>query len=144
MATSSGISRSVMESAVDAAVATGKPIVFYCYSPHHVFELHDIVHLNEPAYDAAKWNVVLPADDTDWLTKSNAPVAWPASRFEIAFSAAMAERLPKVASFLSNIDFTPEEITRMSYALEVERQDPAAYARQWISDHAERVNAWAK
>lgn len=134
----------VAMAAVDAAVATGKPIVFYCYSPHHVFELHDIVRLSEPAYDPAKWNVVLPADDTEWLSKSAAPVAWPASHFEIAFSAATAERLPKVASFLSNIDFTPEEVTRMSYALQVERQDPATYARQWVSDHAERVNAWAK
>ena len=49
--------------AVDAAEATDKPIIFACYSPHVVFKLHDIVKLDEPAYDAAKWHVVLPADD---------------------------------------------------------------------------------
>ncbi|NGO54991.1 amino acid-binding protein [Mesorhizobium camelthorni] len=131
--------------AVDAAAATNTPIVFYCYSPHHVFNLHEIVQLTEPEYDQAKWNIVLPADDpANWLTKSNAPVAWAPSHFQIAFATKTGERLPKVASFLSNIDFTPEEITEMSYALEVERQDPAAYAQQWIAAHADRLEAWSK
>ena len=39
----------VAMAAVDAAVSFGKPMVFYCYGPHHVFELHDIVTLEEPA-----------------------------------------------------------------------------------------------
>jgi glycine betaine/proline transport system substrate-binding protein len=135
----------VAMAAVDAAVATGQPIVFYCYSPHHLFELHDIVHLTEPAHDAGKWNVVLPSDDPDdWLSKSAAPVAWPSSQFEIAFSASMADRLPKVAAFLSNIDFTPEEITEMSYALQVERKDPGAFAEAWVAEHESRIDAWAK
>jgi glycine betaine/proline transport system substrate-binding protein len=131
--------------AVDAAAATNTPIVFYCYSPHHVFNLHEIVELTEPEHDQAKWNIVLPADDpANWLSKSSAPVAWAPSHFQIAFGTKTGERLPKVASFLSNIDFTPEEITEMSYALEVERQDPAAYAQQWIATHADRLEAWSK
>ncbi|MGO4835399.1 glycine betaine ABC transporter substrate-binding protein [Rhizobiaceae sp. 2RAB30] len=52
--------------------------------------------------------------------------------------------MPKVASFLSNIDFTPDEITQMSYAIEVERQEPAAYAQKWVADHADRLSAWSK
>lgn len=134
----------VAMAAVDAAAATGQPIVFYCYSPHHVFKLHDVVELTEPTHDDAKWKVVLPSDDTDWLSKSNAAVAWPASKFEIGFASATAERLPKVASFLSNIDFTPDEITQMSYAIEVERQEPAAFAQKWVADHADRLSAWSK
>ena len=135
----------VAMAAVDAAAATNTPIVFYCYSPHHVFDLHEIVRLTEPAYDATKWKVVLPSDDpTNWLSKSSAPVAWPPSYFNIGFSAKLAERLPKVASFLSNIDFTPKEITAMSYALQVERQDPAKYAQQWIAEQEDRLNGWSK
>lgn len=131
--------------AVDAAAATSAPIVFYCYSPHHVFDLHDIVQLTEPEYEQAKWNIVLPGDDpAGWLSKSSAPVSWAPSHFQIAFGTKTSERLPKVASFLSSIDFTPEEITHMSYALEVERQDPAAYAQQWIAAHRDRLEAWSK
>lgn len=135
----------VAMAAVDAAAATNKPIVFYCYSPHHVFELHDIIQLKEPEHDDAKWKIVLPSDDpSDWLSKSNAPVAWAPSHFSIGFASKTAERLPKVASFLSNIDFNPKEITEMSYALQVERQDPATYARNWIATHEDRLEAWSK
>ena len=49
-----------------------------------------------------------------------------------------------MASFLSNIDFTPNEITQMSYALQVERQDPAKFAQDWVAKHEDRLNAWAK
>ena len=130
--------------AVDAAAATGQPIVFYCYSPHHMFQLHDLVRLTEPKYDPEKWKVVMPPDDPQWLEKSEAPVAWDASHFYIGFAASMAQRLPKVAAFLSNIDFTADEITGMSYALQVDRQDPAKYAQDWIAKHEDRLSAWSK
>ncbi|MCV3210703.1 amino acid-binding protein [Mesorhizobium sp. YC-39] len=130
--------------AVDAAAATGQPIAFYCYSPHHIFELHDIVELTEPKYDPAKWHIVMPSDDPDWLSKSEAPVAWDASHFYIGFASSTAKRLPKVAAFLSHIDFTPEEVTEMSYALQVDRQDPAKYAQTWVANHQDRLNAWSK
>ena len=61
---------------VDNAVAQKKNIVFFCYTPHHMFALHDLVILKEPAYDEAKWKVIQPTDDPEWLEKSEAPVAW--------------------------------------------------------------------
>ncbi len=130
--------------AVDAAEATGKPIIFACYSPHVVFKLHDIVKLDEPAYDAAKWHVVLPADDPDWLSKSSAPVAWDKAHFHIAYAKALATRKPEVTKFLESIDFTPEEIIEMSYAVEVDRQLPAAYAESWVAKNGDRVAKWLK
>jgi len=134
----------VAMAAVDAAAATDRPIVFYCYSPHHVFKLHDVVRLSEPPHDDAKWKIVLPSDDPGWLSKSSAPVAWPPSRFEVGFASTLADRLPKVASFLSKIDFTPDEVTDMSYALEVERQVPSDYAQKWVASHKDRVDGWAR
>jgi glycine betaine/proline transport system substrate-binding protein len=130
--------------AVDAAEATYKPIVFACYSPHVVFKLHDIVKLDEPAYDAAKWHVVLPADDPDWLAKSDAPVAWDRAHFHIAYTKSLATRKPEVTKFLESIDFTPEEITGMSYAVEVDRISPADYAESWVEKNEDRVAKWLK
>ena len=52
---------------VDAAVAGNKNIVFFCYTPHHMFALHDLVILKEPKHDPAKWNVKQPTDGADWL-----------------------------------------------------------------------------
>lgn len=130
--------------AVDAAEASDKPVVFACYSPHVVFKLHDIVKLDEPAYDPAKWHVILPADDPDWLAKSNAPVAWDKAHFHVAYAKALANRKPEVTKFLESIDFTPEEIIDMSYAVEVDRQTPEDYAEAWVDKNPDRVAKWIK
>ena len=130
--------------AVDAAEATGRPIIFGCYAPHAVFKLHDIVRLTEPPYDPAKWKVVLPSEDPDWLAKSSAPVAWDTARYHIAYATSLREKNAQVAAFLDRVDFTPEEATAMSYALQVERQDPYEFAKQWVAANEARVKGWAK
>ncbi len=134
----------VAMAAVDAAVATGRPMVFACYAPHHVFKLHDIARLEEPEHDAALWNVLTPADDPLWIQKSSAPVAWDIAHFHIAYASTLADKHPEVAAFLENVDFTPAEVTAMTYALEVEREAPEQYAAEWLAAHADRLNEWAK
>ena len=47
---------------VDAAVKANKDIVFFCYTPHHMFALHKLVVLEEPEHDSANWNVIQPTD----------------------------------------------------------------------------------
>jgi glycine betaine/proline transport system substrate-binding protein len=130
--------------AVDAAQATDKPLVFACYAPHAVFELHDIVRLTEPPYDPAKWNIVLPSDDPAWLSKSSATVAWDAAHYHIAYASSLRSRHPDLAAFLERVAFEPEEAIAMSYALQVERRDPQEFAEEWVSKNAERVEAWAR
>lgn len=129
--------------AVDAAAATDQPMVFACYAPHYVFELHNIVRLSEPAYDAAKWNIVA-ASDPLWIKKSSASVAWPAAHFSIAYAATLRAKHPEVAGFVEKMDLTTDEVARMSYALEVEKQDPAVYAQAWIRNQEARVKGWAE
>jgi glycine betaine/proline transport system substrate-binding protein len=130
--------------AVDAAVATDRPMVFGCYAPHAVFKLHDIVRLTEPAYDASKWKIVLPSEDPSWLSKSSAAVGWDKAHFHIAYRTALGKEHPDVAKFLERVNFSAEEVTEMSYAIQVERQTPAAFAEQWVAAHEDRVNGWAK
>ena len=52
---------------------------------------------------------------------------------------ALATQKPEVTKFLESIDFTPDEITEMSYAVEVDRQPPADYAKAWVGRTADRV-----
>lgn len=130
--------------AVDAAQATGQPLVFACYAPHAVFELHDIVRLTEPPHDPAKWNIVSPSSDLTWLSKSSASVGWDAARYHIAYAATLRTRHPEIAAFLDRVAFEPAEAIEMSYALQVERQAPQEFAEQWVEKNMERVKAWAK
>lgn len=134
----------VAMAAVDAASALGRPIVFYCYGPHHVFDLHDIVTLEEPAHDPARWTIVNRADSNDWLNQSNADTAWDASSFHVAYAAVLGEELPEVAAFLADFALTPEDVTAMSYAVEVEDKSAQQVAQEWIAANAARIGEWSK
>lgn len=134
----------VAMAAVDAASSLGRPIVFYCYGPHHVFQLHDIVVLEEPAHDPARWTIVHRADSNDWLEQSNADTAWDASSFHVGYAASLSDDRPEVASFLSAIALNAEDVTAMSYAVEVEDKPVAVVAREWIADNTDRIGEWTK
>lgn len=130
--------------AVDAAVATDNPIVFYCYSPHHLFELHEVVLLDEAPHDPSRWHIVAPADDPDWLPASRAETGWAESSLSVGYASALAERLPAVAGLLAGIQFDGADIAAMSYAVEVERKPPADVAKEWVAANADRIAGWLK
>ena len=129
---------------VDNAVAQKKPIVFFCYTPHHMFALHELVILDEPKYDAAKWKVIQPTDDPEWLEKSSAPVAWDLAYLHIHYAAGLESAQPAAAQLLSKVKLDTETVSRMTYALVVEKQDPADFAKKWVADNASTVDSWLK
>ena len=129
---------------VDNAVVQEKPIVFFCYTPHHMFALHDLEILEEPKYDAAKWNVIQPTDDPDWLDKSSAPVAWDLAYLHIHYAASLDMDQPEVASMLSKVKLDTDIVSLMTYAIVVEKMDPADFAKQWVADNADTVERWLR
>lgn len=128
--------------AIDAAVAVDKPLVFYCYEPHHVFELHDIVHLDEPPHDPRSWRIVDPGANADWLAMSNADVAWPVSFFHIHYATELTEAHPDISAFLAAVQLDVDTVSQMTYALVVERRDPESFAAEWLDENEERVEGW--
>ena len=127
---------------LDAAVAQGNPHVFMCYTPHHMFGLHDLTVLEEPAHDPEKWTVIQPTDDADWLNKSSAPVAWADTFLHIHFAKALEDSQPQAAQILSNVKVDTEQVSAMVYAITVEKQDPAEYAMMWVEENADLVDSW--
>ncbi len=129
---------------VDNAVVQKKPIVFFCYTPHHMFALHKLVILDEPKHDPAKWNVIQPTDDPDWLAKSMAPVAWDLAYLHIHYATSLESAYPEVASLLSKVKLDTDTVSSMTYALVVEKQDPAAFAQKWVADNSKLVETWLR
>jgi len=127
---------------VDNAIAQGQNIVFYCYTPHHMYALYDLVKLSEPPYDASQWSITQPTDDSNWLELSSAPTAWDAAHLHIAFSAALEETQPEAAAMLSKVALTTEHVNDLVYALSVEGKDPADYAREWVDANGDAVDSW--
>ncbi len=129
---------------VDSAVAKDADHVFYCYTPNHVFALHDLVILNEPDYDESKWNVIQPTDDPEWLEKSSAPVAWDLAYLHVHYATSLEESHPDAAALLSNVEFTTDAVSEMTFALVVDKMDAGDFAAQWVSENADVVDAWLK
>ncbi|MGX1305290.1 glycine betaine/proline transport system substrate-binding protein [Amorphus suaedae] len=127
---------------VDVAVALGEPIVFFCYEPHHMFALHDLVMLDEPGHDPTKWVIRAPDDDPDWLKNSTASTAWPVSFIHMAHRTGLADEAPEVTAVLARMDLGSDTIEAMTYALIVERADPDDFAAGWIAAHPDRVKSW--
>lgn len=127
---------------VDSAVAQDKNIVFFCYTPHHMFALHELVILKEPAYDESKWTVIQPTDDPEWLQKSDAAVAWNTARLHIHYAASLETDQPEAAAMLANVKLDTDVVSAMTYALVVEKQDPAEFAAKWVADNGSIVDGW--
>jgi len=129
---------------VDAAVAGNKNIVFFCYTPHHMFALHDLVILKEPKHDPAKWNVKQPTDGADWLEVSEAGVAWDTAYLHIHYAASLEASHPEAAKLLGSAKFDTDTISQMTYAVVVEKQDPAVFAKDWVGKNGDAVDSWLK
>ncbi|MGB0847397.1 MAG: glycine betaine ABC transporter substrate-binding protein [Thiolinea sp.] len=129
---------------VDNAVTQKKPIVFFCYTPHHMFALHELVVLEEPKHDPEKWKVIQPTDDPDWLAKSEAGVAWDLAYLHIHFAKAMGEKYPEVSDLLSKVKLDTDTVSKMTFALVVDKEDPAEFAKKWVSENGETVEGWLK
>lgn len=127
---------------VDAAVAQDKDIVFFCYSPHHIFASHDLVVLEEPAYDATKWIIVPPSPTPGWLEKSSAPVAWDTAHLHVSYATSLEDDHPQAAAALEKVSLSTDTLTAMTYALEVENKDPAEYAAEWVEQNKAIVDGW--
>ena len=129
---------------LDAAVTKDADHVFYCYTPNHVFAMHDLVILKEPEYDASKWKVIQPTDDPQWLEKSEAPVAWDLAYLHVHYAASLEQAHPEAAAVLGSVKLTTDQVSDMTFALVVDKADPAEYARQWVQDNAVLVDSWMK
>ncbi|OWV46383.1 ABC transporter substrate-binding protein [Mameliella alba] len=127
---------------LDAAIKANKAWVGFCYAPHYIFAVHDLIMLEEPAYDAANWTVVQPTDDPDWLAKSSVSSAWPTAQVHVGFRKALETENPEVAAMLRNITFTADEVSAMTQAVVIDKQDPETYAKDWVAAHQDAIVGW--
>lgn len=136
------IDETVAYADLDNAIKAGEPWAGFCYSPHYVFALHDMQILEEPAYDEAKWQVIQPTDDPDWLEKSEAGVAWDTASLHVHYAKELEDSFPEVATMLSNVSFDTDTISEMTFALVIDKQDPLAFAEGWVAANEDAVLGW--
>lgn len=136
------IDETVAYADLDNAIKAGDPWAGFCYTPHYVFALHDMQILEEPAYDAAKWNVTQPTDDPNWLEISDAGVAWDLAYLHVHYAKSLEDSHPNVANMLSNVKFDTDQVSDMTFALVIDKKDPTAYAEEWVAANEDAVLGW--
>ncbi|WP_171180526.1 glycine betaine ABC transporter substrate-binding protein [Ruegeria sp. HKCCD8929] len=128
--------------ALDTAEDQDKNVVFYCYAPHYMFEIHDLVMLNEPPHESSKWLILPPTEVPGWLEKSTAGVAWDTDDLHISYATALETAQPDAVAMLSKVSLETDTLSEWTYALAVENQDPSAFAAKWIEDNVTTVDSW--
>ena len=127
---------------IDADAKAGKVIVWACYLPHHVFGMHELAVIEEPAHDPEKWQVADLENDPNWLENSFVATSFPPISSHIAYSKRLETDAPEMVKLLNGIEFTQQLINEWSFVASVEQRDPAEYAREWVTANKELVQSW--
>lgn len=116
---------------LDTRVAAQEPIVMYWWTPTAAVAKYDLVNVLLPEYTEECY--ADPAEiDCDY----------PEDVIIKAASAQLAEKAPDVYSFLESFTITNEDQLEMLPAVEIDGEDPADVAAEWIASHEDTWRAW--
>ncbi len=124
------------------AIDAEKGAVFYCYKPHYVHALYDVVMLDEPPHDPDNYKMVQPNEDADWLAKSKITTGDPVKTVRVAYSKSLETRAPAVASFLSNIDMSADALSQLTLEVVVKERAIDVVVAEWIEANGATVDGW--
>jgi glycine betaine/proline transport system substrate-binding protein len=127
---------------LDAANKREEPFVFYCYAPHHIFKMYDLVVLEEPTHDPEKFKMVQPSESSDWYEQSHVSTAWGDTLVYISYAKTLEERSPQFASMLDNMALTSDLVSEWVFEVGVNKRDPESFSEQWVKDNGEIVDSW--
>lgn len=133
--------QAVMTARVGDAIKKNEGYAFYCYSPHAIWFQHDIVRLEEPAFDPEKYIALQPSDDPDWFTKSKVMTEDALKKVQIAFSNTLSDRSPAIAELVANIALDGETVSNFAFEIEGGK-DAATVAKEWVANNSDRVDSW--
>jgi glycine betaine/proline transport system substrate-binding protein len=108
-----------------------EPIVLYLYHPHAVFAQYDMVQLEEPT----------PYSD-GCLTTGDGACAMPSYSANIAASTDLREQAPAFVDLLTDLRISVEEMETMQKQVDVDGEEVATVARQWVDGHADQIDQW--
>ncbi len=123
------------------SIAKGEGYAFYCYEPHAVWFMFDVVMLTEPDYDPAQYVMVQPSDDPDWYEKSMVASKDALKDVQIAWSNSLVDRSPAIAEFFQNFSLDAGDVSQLAFEISANGRDPAEVAAEWVEANSDRVDA---
>lgn len=133
---------SLANAALAEAVKQDKPYVFYCYTPHSMFTLHDLVVLEEPPYNEDEWVIIRQKDDPEWLEKSSAEMTIPVTDLHVYYAKSLEKTHPDAAALLSKVRLDTKAVTEMMYEVDEKKRDALEVAKEWAAKNSDRIESW--
>lgn len=132
----------VATASISDALNKGEGYAFYCYAPHYNWFVFDMVRLEEPDYDPAKYDMKQPAEDPKWFENSSVTTGDKPKTIHVGYSRSLETRTPTVADFLANIDMDTETVNNFTHEIVVKKRDSQEVAREWVAANAAIVDGW--
>ena len=124
------------------SIKKGEGYAFYCYKPHAIWGMADVVMLTEPKHDPAKYKMVQPKEDADWYKKSYVASKDALKKIQIGWGTSLESKSPAIVEFFKNFQLTGDDVSAMAYAISVEKKQPADVARTWMKNNKSKVDGW--
>ena len=112
------------------SIKKGEGYAFYCYKPHAIWGMADVVMLEEPKADA------------DWYNKSYVASKDALKQIQIGWATSLESQSPAIVEFFKNFQLTADDVSAMAYAISVEKKAPADVARAWMNANKSTVDGW--
>ena len=124
------------------SIKKGEGYAFYCYKPHAIWGMADVVMLEEPKFDPAKYKMIQPKEDADWYNKSYVASKDALKNIQIAWAVSLEGKSPAIVGFFEKFQLTADDVSAMAYSISVEKKDPADVARAWMNANKSTVDGW--
>ena len=124
------------------SIKKGEGYAFYCYKPHAIWGMADVVMLEEPKYDPSKYKMIQPKADPDWYKKSYVASKDALKQIQIGWATSLEKQSPAIVEFFNNFQLTADDVSWMAYEVSVQKRDPGEVARQWMSENSKTVDGW--
>lgn len=133
---------SVKTARVKDSIAKKEGYAFYCYKPHAIWYMFDVMMLSEPKYDPAMYKMVQPSDSPDWYKESKVATKDALKQVQIAWSKSLKERSPAIVEFFERFSLTADDVSGFAFEVSGKGRDPSEVASEWIKNNSKRVDAW--
>jgi glycine betaine/proline transport system substrate-binding protein len=120
---------------LDSRVAAGEPIVMYWWTPTAAVAKYDLVNVALPAY-SDECGASAAAGD------GGVDCDYPEDELFKAASAALADKAPDVHAFLKKFTITTDDQLSMLPPMEIDGEDPAKVAADWVAANESVWSAW--
>ena len=124
------------------SIKKGEGYAFYCYKPHAIWGMADVVMLTEPKFDEAKYKMVQPKEDADWYKKSYVASKDALKQIQIGWGTSLEAKSPAIVDFFKNFQLSADDVSLMAFQISVEKKDPADVARTWMKNNKSKVDGW--